>query len=88
MLMAALVGGMILAALWTHSFKLEVSDWRSYSRHLFAGILMGIGAAIASGGNDSQLLLALPALSPAAGVTVASMLVGIYIGRRVFIQPI
>ena len=88
MLMAALVGGMVLAALCTHSFKLEVSGWRSYSKHLFAGILMGLGAAIASGGNDSQLLLALPALSPAAGVTVASMLVGIYIGRRVFIQPI
>jgi len=32
------------------------------------------------GGNDLQLLLTLPAASPAALVTVASMLAGIYIG--------
>ena len=44
---------------------------------------MGVGAAIASGGNDSQLLLSLPSLSPAGVATVLSMLVGIYTGRKI-----
>lgn len=83
MLIAALIGGMVIAALWTQSFKLVLSSWRVFLRHLFAGMLMGIGAAIASGGNDSQLLLALPALSPAGVITVLSMLVGIYVGRKI-----
>jgi len=80
-LAAALIGGMLIAALWSHSFKIEGANWPVVFRHLFAGILMGVGAAVASGGNDSQLLLALPALSPAGGVTVLSMLGGIYLGR-------
>ncbi|MEE8056266.1 MAG: YeeE/YedE thiosulfate transporter family protein [Pseudomonadales bacterium] len=82
-LIAALVGGMAMAALWTQSFKFELSGWRVFLRHLFVGILMGVGAAIASGGNDSQLLLALPALSPAGGVVVLSMLIGIYFGKKI-----
>jgi len=82
MLIVSLLGGMAVAALWTKSFKLEVPGLRVLSKHLLAGSLMGVGAAIASGGNDSQLLLALPALSPAGGVTVLSMLAGIYVGRK------
>ncbi len=81
-LIAALVAGMVAAALRTRSFELEFASWGVFQRHLFAGILMGIGAAIASGGNDSQLLLALPALSPAGAATILSMLVGIYLGRK------
>ncbi len=83
MLIAALITGMAVAALWTRSFKLVWSNWRGYFRHGLAGILMGIGAALANGGNDSQLLLALPAMSPAGVVTVLSMLLGIYVVRRV-----
>lgn len=83
MLMAALIGGMALAALSHRTFSFVFSSWRVFIRHLVAGILMGVGAAIASGGNDSQLLLALPALSPAGCATVLSMLVGIYLGKRV-----
>ena len=41
---------------------------------------MGMGASLAVGGNDSQLLLALPAFSPAGFVAVFSMLVGIWAG--------
>ena len=82
MLMAALLGGMVIAALSTRAFNLSLAGWRVLSRHLTAGVLMGVGAAVASGGNDSQLLLGLPAFSPAGLATVLSMLVGIYFGRR------
>ena len=52
-------------------------------RHSSAGVLMGIGAALAGGGNDSQLLLALPSLSFAGLATVLSILCGIYAVHRV-----
>ncbi|MGF1756486.1 YeeE/YedE family protein [Photobacterium sagamiensis] len=48
--------------------------------HLCAGIIMGIGASLALGGNDSQLLVALPAFSPAGALTIICMLVGIRTG--------
>ncbi|NRB39213.1 MAG: YeeE/YedE family protein, partial [Pseudomonadales bacterium] len=60
------------------------------TQHLLAGLLMGLGAVIASGGNDTQLLLALPALSPAGVVVIISMLIGIFLGRELmkkFISP-
>jgi hypothetical protein len=82
MLMAALLGGMVIAALSTRAFNLSLAGWRVLSRHLTAGVLMGVGAAVASGGNDSQLLLGLPAFSPAGLATVWAMLGGIYLGRR------
>lgn len=41
---------------------------------------MGIGASLALGGNDTQLLLALPTFSPAGGVAIVGMLIGIWGG--------
>ncbi|CZF82807.1 putative inner membrane protein [Grimontia celer] len=82
LLLLALVGGMASAALITRSFKLSIQHFYQYWRHLFAGILMGIGASLAGGGNDSQLLLSLPAFSPSGFTAVLSMLFGIFIGLR------
>jgi hypothetical protein len=48
--------------------------------HLLAGTLMGIGASLAMGGNDSQLLLALPTFSLAGILAVAGIVVGLFIG--------
>ena len=64
------------------SFRWPRLSGRLLIKHLSAGVLMGVGAAIASGGNDSQLLLTLPALSPAGWATVASMILGIVLGRK------
>lgn len=77
-----LILGMFIAALQTRSFRLEVPGFKAMVTHLLAGLLMGIGAAIANGGNDSQLLLALPAFSPAGFGTVLSILAGIYLADR------
>ena len=82
LLIAALIIGMIVAAVHRKTFKFIPLNRKDCIRHLLAGCLMGIGAAIASGGNDSQLLLGLPSLSPAGITTILSMLVGIALGRR------
>tara|TARA_R110001583_G_scaffold154593_1_gene306285 strand:- start:1231 stop:1395 length:165 start_codon:yes stop_codon:yes gene_type:complete len=44
---------------------------------------MGVGASLAHGGNDTQLLLALPALTPAGFTAILSMVAGIWIGLHV-----
>ena len=45
--------------------------------HLSAGMIMGIGASLALGGNDSQLLIALPSFSPAGAIAILCMILGI-----------
>lgn len=82
-LLIALLLGMASAALYKKSFKFMWLSWRDAMLHLLAGILMGVGAAIASGGNDIQLLLALPSFSPAGITTVMFILVGIFIGNKI-----
>jgi len=44
---------------------------------------MGLGASLALGGNDSQLLLVLPALSPAGLLSTAGIVFGIWFGLRI-----
>lgn len=80
LLFIALLLGMFLAAWRTNKFLFVSFNFKRWVEHLFAGTLMGIGASIAIGGNDSQLLLALPAFSPAGLGAVAGMLLGIWIG--------
>lgn len=82
LLFFGLLSGMLLAAWRTKKFQLiEFSISQSCS-HVFAGTLMGIGASLALGGNDSQLLLALPALSPAGFLSTAGIVIGIWFGLR------
>jgi hypothetical protein len=79
-LFIALLVGMFFAAWRTNKFIFVPSDFKHWIEHLFAGTLMGIGASLAIGGNDSQLLLALPAFSPGGIVAVMGMLIGIWTG--------
>ncbi|WCE31233.1 YeeE/YedE thiosulfate transporter family protein [Vibrio sp. SCSIO 43137] len=78
-----LIFGMLLAAIIIRSFKAETGNLKQYVQHLFAGILMGLGAVLAGGGNDTQLLVALPALSPSGALAVIAIVLGIYIGGLV-----
>lgn len=55
------------------------SNWQQWLLHIMAGCLMGIGASFALGGNDTQLLLAIPTFSSAGMVAVMGMLAGIWI---------
>ncbi|MFB0980054.1 MAG: YeeE/YedE thiosulfate transporter family protein [Alteromonadaceae bacterium] len=79
-LFISLLIGMFIAAWYTKKFEVVKSNWQNWLLHLMAGGLMGIGASLAMGGNDSQLLLALPALSPGGGVAIIGMLAGIWFG--------
>ena len=79
-LFLCLMLGMLVAAIATKSFHFERVIKLKLLKHFLAGLLMGVGAVMAVGGNDSQLLVALPSLSLAGIVTVASMVVGIYLG--------
>lgn len=84
LLITVLVLGMITAALITRSFDFRWFNLASGVRHICAGTLMGCGAVMASGGNDTQLLVAMPALSLAGFASVASIISGIFVGLKVF----
>ena len=74
----ALVAGMFCAAFLTASFAFERAKIKGIFTHFMAGTLMGIGGAIAGGGNDNQLLVSLPALSIYGLLAVGSMVGSIY----------
>ena len=74
---------MYLAAWRYKHFKFTPATWSTGCIHLLAGIMMGLGAALAMGGNDAQLLFALPALSPAGFVAVLCILLGIVLGLKI-----
>ncbi|WP_306169007.1 YeeE/YedE thiosulfate transporter family protein [Halomonas sp. MMSF_3323] len=79
----AILAGMLVAArahFRPGEYQGSLGRWM---KHLLAGILMGIGASLALGGNDLQLLIALPAGSPGAVVALACMIAGIWIGLAV-----
>jgi len=82
----ALLIGMFSAAWYTNKFEIIKSSWKDWSLHMMAGTFMGIGASLAFGGNDTQLLLALPTLSPAGIVAISGMLLGIWGGQIVKIK--
>ncbi|WP_194435405.1 YeeE/YedE thiosulfate transporter family protein [Vibrio fluminensis] len=82
-LIAMLLLGMFVAARVTGSFKLKMPTAVLMVKHLLAGILMGVGAVMAQGGNDTQLLVSMPALSPHGFTAVASIVLGIYVGVKV-----
>ncbi|MGF1720342.1 YeeE/YedE family protein [Vibrio kyushuensis] len=79
-LVALLTLGMVSAALVTKSFVLRTSSLTRIWKHLIAGVLMGLGAVMAGGGNDTQLLVAMPVLSLAGLSTVVCIILGIYVG--------
>ncbi len=85
-LVFSLVLGMFSAAIYTKSFVLEPGNVKSYFKHSFAGALMGAGAWLAGGGNDFQILVAMPTLSLGSVLVVLCMLAGIYITLKL-VQP-
>jgi uncharacterized membrane protein YedE/YeeE len=76
----SLIAGMFVAAWHTKRFEIIKSNCKQWILHLMAGTCMGIGASLALGGNDSQLLLALPTFSPGGIAAVSGMILGIFMG--------
>ncbi len=82
-ILIALLSGMFIAAWLSHHFVLKAIHFSDLMIHLVAGTAMGIGAAMSLGGNDTQLLIAMPGFSPGGVVAVIFILLGIYIGSLV-----
>ena len=79
-LLGAALAGMLASTLHRGSFRL---DWRPHPRwlvNLAGGALMGLGVALAPGGNDSLVLYAIPTLSPHALPTYAALALGVAVG--------
>lgn len=72
--------GMLLAAWRSHAFSLQKISGKKLALHLGGGTLMGVGASMSLGGNDAQLLIALPSFSPAGVLTVAFIIIGVLSG--------
>ena len=77
MLTLMMLGGMWFSVLVIRDIKLRWPTWHKIVRHTIGGSLMGIGGAMALGGNDGQILAGLPALSIGAITAVVFMLLGI-----------
>jgi len=73
----ALLGGMILSAWQRGSLRLRWRRIKAWPRHLMGGTLMGAGAVLIPGGNDTLILKSLPGLSPHAIPAFAALLFGI-----------
>ena len=74
---AALLCGMILSAWQRGSLRLRWRRIQAWPRHLLGGTLMGAGAVLIPGGNDTLILKSLPGLSPHAIPAFAALLLGI-----------
>jgi uncharacterized membrane protein YedE/YeeE len=76
-LLLAVLFGMLLSTIQRGAFR---ADWRpraAWLRNLGGGMLMGLGAAMAPGGNDTFVLYGVPNLSPNALPAYAAMTLGI-----------
>ncbi len=79
-LLAAAMAGMLTSTLQRGSFRFDWKPRPSWLVNLFAGALMGLGVALAHGGNDSLVLYAIPILSPHALPGYAALAVGVAAG--------
>ncbi|MBV6754530.1 YeeE/YedE family protein [Pseudomonas chlororaphis] len=72
-----LLAGMLSFTLYRKTFRFEAFAPSKAGVHLLAGILMGIGASMMLGGNDSQILLVFPTLGVASSIPLVSIATGI-----------
>jgi uncharacterized protein len=79
-LAAALFGGMWFSAVQRGSFRLRLAPDGKVWPRLVGGAAMGVGASLVPGGNDTLILVAIPALSPWAVPAYLAMLAGVALG--------
>ena len=79
-LFAAFFAGMLLSSMQRKSFRLRWRPTGSIWPRLGGGMLMGIGAAMVPGGNDTLLLTGLPALSAWALAAYVAVVIGVATG--------
>ena len=69
--------GMRISVIIQKEKQFRWPTFKKFVRHTLGGIMMGVGGAIALGGNDSQILMGIPSLSFGALTAIAFMLLGI-----------
>ncbi|MGE8153030.1 YeeE/YedE thiosulfate transporter family protein [Pseudomonas vancouverensis] len=77
---AMLLLGMLGYTLHRRTFSYQRFDLMKAGQHLLAGVLMGTGASMMLGGNDSQILLVFPTLTWIGAVPLGSIVLGILLG--------
>ena len=77
-LFGALLCGMIVSAWQRRSFRFRLRLKMSWLRNGAGGLLMGFGAVLVPGGNDSLLLYGIPNLSLQAALAYLAMVLGIF----------
>lgn len=80
LLLLAVLAGMLISTLQRRSFRLDLRPRLDWLRNLGGGTLMGLGAAMAPGGNDVLVLYAVPIFSPHALPALAAMVIGVFGG--------
>jgi uncharacterized membrane protein YedE/YeeE len=80
LLLLAVLAGMLVSTLQRRSFRLDLRPRTDWMRNVGGGMLMGLGTAMAPGGNDVLVLYAVPVFSPHGLPTLAAMVVGIFGG--------
>jgi hypothetical protein len=65
--------GAVAGAVITGLYRPHIGDVRRWARCLAAGIMMGIGATLVPGGNDTMLLVGLPLVLPSFVLAYAAM---------------
>ena len=80
LILLAVLAGMLASPIERRSFRPDRRPRRNWLRHLAGGALMGLGVALAPGGNDALVLYGLPTLSPHALPAFAAMAAGILAG--------
>ena len=76
-LFIALFSGMLLSAMQRGKIRLRWRRIQAWPRHLIGGTLMGAGAVLIPGGNDTLILKSLPGLSPHALPAFIALLFGV-----------
>ena len=79
-LLLAVMAGMLSSTLQRGTFRVDWWPRLSWLMNLSAGMLMGLGTALAPGGNDALLLYGIPILSPYAVPTFTALLLGVALG--------
>jgi uncharacterized membrane protein YedE/YeeE len=83
LLFAAAFFGMVVSSVQRRSFALRWRPRGALAPRLAGGMLMGLGASLVPGGNDTLILTGLPALSGWAVTTYLALVGGVAFGLRV-----
>lgn len=76
LLVIAMLAGMLASSWQRRSFALG-THWRQLPRRVAGGLLMGIGAALVPGGNDTLILAAIPTASVWALANYFALIAGV-----------